>query len=146
MINDPDPIMTRSVRDYMSDREPDNHIAVSVRVVLERDGESGPVTVCVDARLGEGRVETGTLEEFDNQNSGEDENFEDNSLLPKYACPHCGSDEVRGDFDTIQVYRAEGEKLVHLRSEFTDPAVLALHCLECDSRIEVDDLGEIRIE
>lgn len=43
---------------------------------------------------------------------------------PKYACPEYGSTEVRGDLDTYQVFLAEENKLVHLRSEFTDPAIL----------------------
>ena len=67
-------------------------------------------------------------------------------LPPKYACAECGSDEVRGDFDTYQVYRAEGDQLIHLRSEFTDPAVLALYCMECGERIDIEDLREIKIE
>ena len=64
---------------------------------------------------------------------------------PKYACIHCGNDEVRGDFDTYQVYRAEGNRLVHLRSEATDPAILELYCNACGREIEIDDLGEIEI-
>ena len=66
--------------------------------------------------------------------------------LPKYACRNCGSDEVRGDFDTYQVYRAEGDRLVHLRSEFTDPAILALYCAECHEPIEIGDLAELKIQ
>ena len=69
-----------------------------------------------------------------------------NDVLPKYACRNCGSHEVRGDFDTYQVFRAEENKLVHLRSEFTDPAVLALYCTECHEQIEIDDITEIRVE
>ena len=57
---------------------------------------------------------------------------------PKYACPECGSTEVRGDFDTYQVYLAEGDRLIHLRSEFTDPAILALYCNMCDVEIDAD--------
>ena len=71
---------------------------------------------------------------------------EPNESRPKYACAECGSDEVRGDFDTYQVYRAEGDKLIHLRSEFTDPAVLALYCTECGESIHIEDLREIEIE
>lgn len=65
---------------------------------------------------------------------------------PKYACPECGATEVRGDFDTYQVFRAEENKLVHLRSECTDPAILALYCNVCGVAIQIDDLGEIDIE
>lgn len=71
---------------------------------------------------------------------------DDNKALPKYACPRCGSYEVRGDFDTYQVYLAEGDKLIHLRSEWTDPAVLALYCNMCNERIEIEDLTQIMIE
>ena len=65
--------------------------------------------------------------------------------LPKYACKECGSDEVRGDFDTYQVYLAEGNRLVHLRSESTDPAILELYCNICGAEIEIDDLGGVII-
>ena len=69
-----------------------------------------------------------------------------NEARPKYACGQCGSVEVRGDFDTYQVYLAEGDKLIHLRPEFTDPAILALYCNSCDERIVIEDRGEITIE
>ncbi len=65
---------------------------------------------------------------------------------PKFACGNCGSTEVREDFDTYQVYLAEGDKLIHLRSEWTDPAILSLHCNHCQHKIEIYDLGEIVIE
>ena len=69
---------------------------------------------------------------------------ENNANSPKYACKECGNDEVRGDFDTYQVYRAEGDKLIHLRSEFTDPAIMALYCndFSCGARI-YEDLDEV---
>jgi hypothetical protein len=67
-------------------------------------------------------------------------------LLPKYACRNCGSDEVRGDFDTYPVFRAEGDKLAHLRSECPDGSVLALYCNECHEPIEIENLAEINIE
>ncbi len=65
---------------------------------------------------------------------------------PKYACRSCGCHEVRGDFDTYQVYLAVGTKLIHLRSEFTDPAVLELYCNRCQEQIEIEDISEITIE
>ena len=68
------------------------------------------------------------------------------NVHPKFACGRCGSTEVRGDFDTYQVYLAEGDKLIHLRSEFTDPAILSLYCNHCQYEIEIEDLGEIVIE
>ena len=69
---------------------------------------------------------------------------ENNATNPKYACKECGSEEVRGDFDTYQVYRAEGDKLIYLRSEFTDPVILALYCNDgsCGARI-YEDLDEV---
>lgn len=73
-------------------------------------------------------------------------NSDHSEVFPKYGCRRCGSVEVRGDFDTYQVYGAEGDKLVHLRSEFTDPAVLALYCNECGERIPIDDLTEVVVE
>ena len=67
------------------------------------------------------------------------------STSPKYACKECGSDEVRSQFDTYQVFRAEGDKLVHLRSEFPVTGLLALYCNWCDERIQ-GDMAEITIE
>ena len=73
-------------------------------------------------------------------------NSDDNEVNPKYACTRCGSVEVRGDLDTYQVYLAEDDKLIHLRSEFTDPAILALYCNACGERIQIENLSEITIE
>lgn len=73
-------------------------------------------------------------------------NPESNEARPQYACRVCGADEVRGDFDSYQVYIAQGDKLIHLRSESTDPGVLALYCNRCGEEIEIDDITEIEIE
>lgn len=73
-------------------------------------------------------------------------NPDDTEVFPKYGCHRCGSAEVRGDFDTYQVYQAAGDKLIHLRSEFTDPAVLALYCNACGAGIQIDDRAGIEIE
>ena len=70
---------------------------------------------------------------------------ENSSDRPKYACDQCGNDEVRGDFDTYQVYRAEGDRLIHLRSEATDPAILELYCNSCGAEIWLEDLDEVEI-
>ena len=67
-------------------------------------------------------------------------------IAPEVCLRRMRSDEVRGDFDTYQVYRAEGDNLIHLRSEFTDPAVLALYCTECGERIGIENLSDITIE
>ena len=64
---------------------------------------------------------------------------------PKYACKECGSDEVRGDFDTYPVFRAEDDKIVFLRSELTDTGVMELYCNSCGEEID-EDLAEITIE
>ena len=66
--------------------------------------------------------------------------------LPKYACRYCGSDEVRGDFDTYQVFRAEGDKIVFQRSECPDGSVLALYCNQCQAPIEIENVAEIKID
>ncbi len=71
---------------------------------------------------------------------------DDNSALPKYACRHCGSDEVMGGLDTYPVFLAEGDKLIHLRSESTDMGILALYCHSCGKNIEVEYISEIKIE
>ena len=64
-----------------------------------------------------------------------------NSTRPRYVCPHCGSAEVRGDFDTYPVFLAEGNRIVYQRSESTDAGVLELYCNVCHELI-VDDLGD----
>ncbi|MYC29806.1 MAG: hypothetical protein F4X65_06930 [Chloroflexi bacterium] len=118
----------------MSTNEPDALGSVSFKVVWKSAATSGPVTVYIGSpfQLCDGEIsrQEGTRE----------------LNLPKYACHHCGSEEVRGDLDTYQVYRADGDKLFHLRSEFTDPAILALYCNSCGEKIEIDDLGEIQFE
>lgn len=63
-----------------------------------------------------------------------------NDASPKYACPHCASTEVRGDFDAYPVFRAEEDKIVYLRSETTDAGVLELYCNSCHELI-ADGLG-----
>ena len=65
-------------------------------------------------------------------------NPENTGALPKFACKECGSLEVRNDFDTYQVFLAEDDKLIHLRSEFTDPAILRLYCNFCGEQIDAD--------
>ncbi len=68
-----------------------------------------------------------------------------NNEPAKYACRNCGSNEVGGNYDTYPVFRAEGDKLIYLRSESNERGVLALYCNECGKRVEVDDVGEIVI-
>ena len=70
---------------------------------------------------------------------------ENNATSPKYACKECGSDEVRGDFDTYPVYLAEGDKLVFLRTELTDIGVMELYCNSCGEEID-ENLDGITIE
>ena len=65
--------------------------------------------------------------------------------VPKYACPHCGSDEVRDDFDTYPVFLAEGDRLVYLRSESAGGGLSELCCNMRDNFI-TDDLGHVAIE
>ena len=64
---------------------------------------------------------------------------------PKYACAICGSDEVRGDFDTCPVLRAEGNKIIYLRSE-TYPEISALYCNFCHEDLEIENIDELIIE
>lgn len=64
---------------------------------------------------------------------------------PKYACTRCGSNEVRGDFDTCPVFRAEGDKIIYLRSE-TYPELCALYCNSCHEDIEIENIDELIIE
>lgn len=64
---------------------------------------------------------------------------------PKYACAVCGSDEVRGDFDTCPVFLAEGDKIIYLRSD-TYPLIDALYCNVCHADIEIENIDELIIE
>ena len=64
---------------------------------------------------------------------------------PKYACTHCGSTEVRADFDTCPVFRAEGDKIIFLRTE-TYPEICALYCNFCHEDIEIENIDELIIE
>lgn len=67
------------------------------------------------------------------------------SNSPKYACKECGSDEVRSEYDSYQVFRAEDDKLVHLRSEFPVTGLLALYCNWCGEQIQ-GNMAEATIE
>lgn len=69
-----------------------------------------------------------------------------NESRPKYGCADCGSDEVRGDFDTYQVFIAKGDKLIHIGSDFVAGGITGLYCLGCGESIEVEDCGRIQIE
>ena len=72
-------------------------------------------------------------------------NSDSNDDLPKYACSHCGHNEVRGDFDTCPVFMAEGDKIIYLRSE-TYPDLSALYCNFCHRDIEIENIDELIIE
>ena len=63
---------------------------------------------------------------------------------PKYACKECGSVEVRSELNGYEVFRAEGDQLIHLRSECMEAGLIELHCLSCHEPIEVDDFGSIK--
>lgn len=71
---------------------------------------------------------------------------ESTETLPKYACKKCGSNEVRSELNGYEVFLAEGDKLIHIRSECMEAGLIELHCLSCYQQIEVDDLGGIKIE
>ena len=66
--------------------------------------------------------------------------------LPKYACKEYGSDEVRSEFNGYDVFLAEGDKLILIRSEGMEDGVFGLCCLSCNMAIEVDDFAELSIE
>ena len=70
---------------------------------------------------------------------------ENNATSPRFACKECGSDEVRGDFDTYPVYRAEDDKIVFIRTELTDIGVTELYCNSCGEGID-ENLEGITIE
>ncbi len=72
-------------------------------------------------------------------------NSNNSETQPKYACARCGSAEVRGDFDTCPVFRAEGDRIIYLRSE-TYPLVDALYCNFCHEDIEIQNIDELIIE
>ena len=70
---------------------------------------------------------------------------ENSATSPRFAYKECGSDEVRGDFDTYPVFRAEDDKIVFLRTELTDIGVMELYCNSCGEEID-EDLDGITIE
>ena len=129
----------------MSSNEPEELGSVSFQVVFRGSAISRPVTVYLGSYFQQGDSTISHEEGMDVKRYEVNNESESKKNLPKYSCRQCGSDEVRGDFDTYQVYRAEDDKLVHLRSEFTDPVVLDLYCNECGERIEIEDLSEIKL-
>lgn len=62
---------------------------------------------------------------------------ENTDTLPKYACKECGSNEVISEMHGFEVFRAVGDKIVHVRSEGTDGGLAGLFCYECDEPIPV---------
>ena len=72
-------------------------------------------------------------------------NANNSETQPKYACPHCGSIEVRGDFDSYPVFRAEGDKLVYTRAETIVSGLSVLYCNACHDFI-TNDLYDATIE
>ncbi len=72
-------------------------------------------------------------------------NFYGDDTRPKYACARCGSNEVRGEFDTCPVFRAEGDRIIYLRSE-TYPDLSALYCNNCHADIEIENIDALIIE
>ena len=66
--------------------------------------------------------------------------------IPKYACRRCGSLKLRSNFDTFQVFRAEGDKIIHIGSDFLASGLWGLYSYECDEEIQVESLGSVKIE
>ena len=130
----------------MSKNEREEYGTISLQILMEGVASMRPLSVHLNSRPR--RADRGSIHrELTISNSIDPEttcNVEESQA--RYACPHCGSDEVRGDFDTYQVYRAEGDRLIHLRSEWTDPAVLALYCEACGEQIEIDGLDDIKFD
>ena len=67
------------------------------------------------------------------------------TTLPKYACAHCDSIEVRGNFDTCPVFLAEGDRIIYLKSE-TYPLIDAPYCNRCHEDLEIENIDELIIE
>ena len=70
---------------------------------------------------------------------------ETKEATPKYACPSCGGDEVHSDLNAYDVYRAEGDKLVFLRSDGLDGLVTQLFCVNCGEEVPIGDKSELKI-
>ena len=64
---------------------------------------------------------------------------------PKYACPNCGGDEVHSDLNAHDVFRAEGDKIVYLRSNSLDGLVMQLFCVRCGEEVPLDDKSDLKI-
>ena len=56
----------------------------------------------------------------------------------KYACPWCGSTEIRKVFYTYEVFSATGDKLSYVRSISIDPKIFPLQCNKCGEELEVE--------
>ena len=69
----------------------------------------------------------------------------DGTCSPKYGCRQCGSVELWGKYDTLQVFRAEGDALIDFGSKRLDSGLRELFCYECDSEIVVESLKEVKI-
>ena len=72
-------------------------------------------------------------------------NTNNDDVSSKYACPHCGSVEVRGEFDSYPVFLADGDTLVYTRSETIVAGLSALYCNTCHNFI-TDDLHDAAIK
>lgn len=66
---------------------------------------------------------------------------------PKYACRLCGSNEIRGEFDSYPVFQAEGDRLVFLRMDSIPGGLSELYCNFCHESIDVEyeKLGDIEV-
>lgn len=62
-----------------------------------------------------------------------------NQVLHKYQCRACGCVEVAGGLDSYPIFRAEGEKLVYVRTVSYDADISSLTCAECGEDIEASD-------
>ncbi len=130
----------------MTENKLESYGSISFQVVLRGPATLRPVAVNLNSGFPWNEGGVNWPNESPTEKCDSETNPDGKESPAKYACPHCGSAEVRGDFDTYQVYMAEGDKLFHLRSEFTDPAILALYCNECGERIEIENLEDVMIE
>ena len=126
----------------MSEIEQETFGSISFQVVLNGLASLRPITVHLDSaspRINDGSNRL-------RGQTAENHSPEDEGNLPKCACRECGSVQLRSDLDTYQVFLAQDDKLVHLRSEGTPGGLQGLYCYECGKEIEAGCLGDIRIE
>ena len=126
----------------LAENEKENLISIPFQVTVRGAVNFGPITVSLDPVHLRNNRRTNSSRGQTTENPA----LEDERNLPKCACRVCGSVQLRSDLDTYQVFLAQDDKLVHLRSEGAPGGLQSLYCYECGEEIEAGDLGDLSIE